>query len=184
MDRYKIAAIALVATLLAASAVVLGLRSADSWGTPTADKASQRSSSPERTALSGDSTSAPSASPRAANPSQSGRANSPCIPTLADPYCGSGYKPNPNAVVPPATARELPAFAGPIPDVGPPDPPYGPLAPPDCTLGYSPCLPPLPDYDCINGPGNGPGFTGEVLVLGPDIYRLDGDGDGVGCDGQ
>jgi len=33
-----------------------------------------------------------------------------------------------------------------------------------------------PDLDCadINGP---------VTVIGPDEYRLDGDGDGIGCEG-
>jgi len=54
----------------------------------------------------------------------------------------------------------------------------------DCTPGYEPCLPPAYDYDCRYGGGNGPSYTGEVRVLGPDRYRLDDDGDGWGCDGQ
>jgi hypothetical protein len=54
----------------------------------------------------------------------------------------------------------------------------------DCTPGYEPCLPLAYDYDCRYGRGNGPSFTGEVRVLGPDRYRLDDDGDGWGCDGQ
>jgi hypothetical protein len=51
-----------------------------------------------------------------------------------------------------------------------------------CTPGYDPCLPPASDYDCSGGSGNGPAFTGYVRVAGPDIYDLDRDGDGYGCD--
>jgi resuscitation-promoting factor RpfB len=52
----------------------------------------------------------------------------------------------------------------------------------NCTDGYSPCLPPAPDYDCAGGSGNGPKYTGPVRVTGSDPYGLDDDGDGVGCD--
>lgn len=52
----------------------------------------------------------------------------------------------------------------------------------ECTAGYDPCLPPASDYDCSGGSGNGPAFTGYVRVSGPDIYDLDRDGDGYGCD--
>lgn len=41
----------------------------------------------------------------------------------------------------------------------------------------------LSDYDCYGGEGNGPGYTGEVTVVGPDKYDLDNDDDGIGCDG-
>ncbi len=51
-----------------------------------------------------------------------------------------------------------------------------------CTPGYDPCLPPASDYDCLGGSGNGPAYTGYVRVTGPDIYDLDRDGDGYGCD--
>jgi beta-lactam-binding protein with PASTA domain len=51
-----------------------------------------------------------------------------------------------------------------------------------CTPGYSPCLPPATDYDCAGGPGNGPEYTGTVQVRGPDIYELDEEGDGLGCE--
>jgi hypothetical protein len=40
----------------------------------------------------------------------------------------------------------------------------------------------MSDYDCEGGSGNGPGYTGYVTVSGPDIYGLDGDGDGAGCE--
>jgi hypothetical protein len=38
------------------------------------------------------------------------------------------------------------------------------------------------DYDCLGGSGNGPKYTGAVRVVGPDVFRLDADGDGWGCD--
>lgn len=50
-----------------------------------------------------------------------------------------------------------------------------------CTPGYSPCLPPAPDYDCLGGSGDGPAYSGTVVVTGPDVYGLDRDGDGIGC---
>jgi hypothetical protein len=54
-----------------------------------------------------------------------------------------------------------------------------------CTAGYEPCLPDYnADYDCRNGSGNGPYYTGEVRIVGTDIHGLDADGDGWGCDGQ
>lgn len=52
-----------------------------------------------------------------------------------------------------------------------------------CTPGYDPCIPPGPDVDCAGGSGNGPRFvTGPVSVTGPDIYGLDRDGNGIGCE--
>ncbi|MEA2436899.1 MAG: hypothetical protein QOF65_1455, partial [Thermoleophilaceae bacterium] len=45
------------------------------------------------------------------------------------------------------------------------------------------CLDPTsPDYDCENGSGNGPDYTGEVTVVGDDHFALDRDGDGVACE--
>ncbi len=38
------------------------------------------------------------------------------------------------------------------------------------------------DYDCIGGSGNGPLYTGRVKVVGPDVFRLDADHDGWGCE--
>jgi hypothetical protein len=53
----------------------------------------------------------------------------------------------------------------------------------NCTPGYSPCLPPASDYDCAGGSGNGPKYVyGVEHVTGSDIYGLDADGDGLGCD--
>lgn len=53
----------------------------------------------------------------------------------------------------------------------------------NCTPGYSPCLPPKPDYDCAGGGGNGPGYAnGPIQVTGSDPYDLDSDGDGIACE--
>ena len=38
------------------------------------------------------------------------------------------------------------------------------------------------DYDCAGGTGNGPNYTGRVDVVGPDVFGLDRDRDGVGCE--
>lgn len=53
----------------------------------------------------------------------------------------------------------------------------------NCDLNYSGCLNPnASDYDCAEGTGNGPYYTGRVQVLGYDKWDLDRDGDGWGCD--
>jgi hypothetical protein len=45
------------------------------------------------------------------------------------------------------------------------------------------CVPIASDVDCAGGSGNGPKYvTGPVHVVGSDIYDLDRDGDGIGCD--
>lgn len=52
-----------------------------------------------------------------------------------------------------------------------------------CDSNYSgPCVPIDTDVDCAGGSGNGPSYVaGPVYVAGDDIYDLDRDGDGVGC---
>lgn len=45
------------------------------------------------------------------------------------------------------------------------------------------CVPIASDVDCAGGSGDGPKYvTGPVKVVGKDIYRLDNDGDGIGCE--
>lgn len=45
------------------------------------------------------------------------------------------------------------------------------------------CVPISSDVDCAGGSGNGPAYVqGPVRVVGTDIYGLDADGDGIGCD--
>lgn len=55
-----------------------------------------------------------------------------------------------------------------------------------CTPGYTPCVEYQrgEDYDCAGGTGDGPHYIGGPVFVEPgwDQYRLDGDGDGVGCE--
>ncbi len=57
-------------------------------------------------------------------------------------------------------------------------------AEPSCDPNYRDgCVPVASDVDCAGGSGNGPAYVrGPVTVIGSDIYDLDRDGDGVGCD--
>jgi len=59
-----------------------------------------------------------------------------------------------------------------------------PPPPDDCHTSYTgACLDPsASDYDCAGGSGDGPKYTGTVQVVGPDVYGLDGDGNGIGCE--
>jgi hypothetical protein len=44
-------------------------------------------------------------------------------------------------------------------------------------------VPVASDVDCAGGSGNGPAYVqGPVEVIGADIYGLDADHDGVGCE--
>jgi hypothetical protein len=54
----------------------------------------------------------------------------------------------------------------------------------NCDPNYSgKCVPIASDVDCAGGSGNGPAYvSGPVYVIGSDIYGLDRDGDGVGCE--
>jgi hypothetical protein len=55
---------------------------------------------------------------------------------------------------------------------------------PSCDPNYSgACVPIASDVDCAGGSGNGPEYVeGPVRVTGADIYGLDDDGDGIGCE--
>ncbi len=56
-------------------------------------------------------------------------------------------------------------------------------ADPACDPNYSGCVPIASDVDCAGGSGNGPAYVrGPVQVLGRDIYGLDRDNDGIGCE--
>lgn len=56
-------------------------------------------------------------------------------------------------------------------------------SPSQCDPNYSPCVPIASDVDCAGGGGNGPAYVrGPIKVIGSDIYDLDRDGDGVGCE--
>jgi hypothetical protein len=53
-----------------------------------------------------------------------------------------------------------------------------------CDPNYSgACVPIASDVDCAGGKGNGPAYVrGPVQVVGKDIYGLDADHDGIGCE--
>jgi hypothetical protein len=53
-----------------------------------------------------------------------------------------------------------------------------------CDPNYSgACVPIASDVDCSGGSGNGPAYVrGPVTVVGDDIYDLDRDNDGLGCE--
>ena len=54
----------------------------------------------------------------------------------------------------------------------------------DCDPNYSGgCVPIASDVDCSGGSGNGPAYVrGPVTVVGNDVYDLDRDNDGLGCE--
>jgi len=89
----------------------------------------------------------------------------------------------PKVTTAPATSQSQPAPTQPAPTFSLPPISIPPSTQSEtCTPGYSPCLPPASDYDCAGGSGNGPAYTGPVRVTGVDIYGLDADGDGYGCE--
>jgi hypothetical protein len=52
-----------------------------------------------------------------------------------------------------------------------------------CDPNYTPCVPIASDVDCAGGSGNGPAYVeGPVTVIGSDIYGLDRDNNGIGCE--
>jgi micrococcal nuclease len=69
--------------------------------------------------------------------------------------------------------------AAPIAPISKPVPPRPPAPDGNCHTSYSPCLPVVGDLDCadVRALGKAP-----VRALGEDPYRLDGDGDGYGCE--
>jgi hypothetical protein len=78
---------------------------------------------------------------------------------------------------------DMPHLKTPSPKNSPPDGGgSGPTT--SCHPSYEgACLDPnASDYDCAGGSGNGPSYTGPVRVVGPDVFRLDADGDGYACE--
>lgn len=58
-----------------------------------------------------------------------------------------------------------------------------PVSAEECDPNYDPCVPVASDVDCAGGSGNGPEYVyGPVTVIGQDIYGLDRNHDGVGCE--
>lgn len=67
--------------------------------------------------------------------------------------------------------------------VAPPPPPPAP-ANDGCHPSYEgACVPFADDVDCAGGSGNGPAYVqGPLRVVGPDVYDLERDSDGIACD--
>ncbi len=55
---------------------------------------------------------------------------------------------------------------------------------PQCHPSYvGECVPAnVSDVDCGGGSGNGPYYVGRVTGVGPDVYGVDRDKDGIGCE--
>jgi hypothetical protein len=87
----------------------------------------------------------------------------------------------PPTTAPPTTAPPT-TVAPPAPTAPPTTVAPQPLAGGGCHPSYVPCVPFASDVDCSSGSGNGPAYTGRVEVIGPDVYDLDRDGDGIGCE--
>jgi hypothetical protein len=85
----------------------------------------------------------------------------------------------PGSMVTLTVAQAPPPKPKPTPTPEPEPEPAG-----DCHPSYAgACLDPTAsDYDCASGSGNGPKYTGRVTVVGPDVFDLDRDGDGIGCE--
>lgn len=84
---------------------------------------------------------------------------------------------------PPApTTTTIPPTPRPPTATLPPPPPPSPT--PICHPSYEGAclLIGAGDYDCAGGSGNGPNYTGRVIVVGPDKFDLDRDNDGIGCE--
>lgn len=83
-----------------------------------------------------------------------------------------------------APAANADAVTGPFAQhMGPFTAPFAQESSSSCDPNYSgACVPIASDVDCAGGSGNGPAYvSGPVYVVGRDIYGLDRDGDGVGC---
>ncbi|WP_424937252.1 MULTISPECIES: G5 domain-containing protein [Bacteria] len=69
--------------------------------------------------------------------------------------------------------------AAPVPFAAP-----GAGSSPECHPSYADaCVPFAEDVDCAGGEGDGPAYVQRpVRVVGPDVYKLDHDKDGIACD--
>jgi hypothetical protein len=94
----------------------------------------------------------------------------------------------PGATTTPTTTEAPPTVVTTIAPVTaltrPPPPTVAPAG--ECDPNYAgACVPIAADVDCAGGSGNGPAYVrGPVEVIGNDIYGLDRDQDGTGCEGR
>jgi len=114
-------------------------------------------------------------------------------PVAAAPVTTAPAQPAParQAAVAPHTTQAAAPAQNPAPPQNAAPAPRTTTAAPPPPAPASNCDPAYPDnclrdgigdYDCAGGSGNGPNYVqGPVKVLPPDPFRLDADGDGVGC---
>jgi hypothetical protein len=169
----------------AATAAFLLLAAPACAGPPTvaelasADSAASIASPP--TTAGTDRSSAPAATPDPA----------PAVAATTSAAPAPTSRPRPTSTAP--SSAEAPAIvAAPVaaPQPAPqPQPAPRPAEPPQaaasgCNSNYDPCVPDDPDdVDCEGGSGNGPSYVaGPVRVVGDDVYGLDRDNDGYGCE--
>ena len=120
-------------------------------------------------------------------------------PTAAQEVAARAAAQAGNPPGPPATRRQAAPKPAPQPVAQPapkpvaqpaPNPAPKPVAQPapkppatGCNANYTPCVPDDSDVDCQGGLGNGPSYVrGPVQVIGTDVYGLDSDDDGLGCE--
>ena len=121
---------------------------------------------------------APAPAPALATPT------APAPAPLPQPDPVPAPAPAPKAAPAPAPAPKAAPAPAPAPRVAP-APKAAPKAasPGGCDPNYAGCVPIASDVDCAGGNGNGPAYVrGPVTVTGRDIYGLDADHDGIGCD--
>lgn len=131
-----------------------------------------------------DSTSAPGVAAAATTPEPE-----PTESPTPEPTATPTDTPEPTATRTPSPTRTPTTAPTPRPTNTPrPAPtPVPPTSAPErssnCNANYAgACLDKPGDYDCAGGSGNGPNYTGVVRVVGIDVYDLDRDNDGIGCE--
>ena len=84
----------------------------------------------------------------------------------------------------PATAAPTTGATAPVTAPPPTEAPSTSAVAPACDPNHSgACVPIASDVDCAGGSGNGPAYVrGPVRVIGVDVYGLDADNDGIGCE--
>ena len=121
---------------------------------------------------------------------------------LSTPAGAQSGSPEPGKLTTSASAKPAPTTAYTPPPAPPPRPAASPaepaepptvVAPPaprhiaptaECDPNYEgACVPVASDVDCAGGSGNGPEYVqGPVRVIGTDVYGLDRNNDGIGCE--
>ena len=92
----------------------------------------------------------------------------------------------PPTTPPPPSRRPRPTYAEPEPAPEPEPAAAAAASGGRCHSSYEgTCIPPdVSDADCAGGSGNGPWYVQEsnIRVVGPDVFDLDRDGNGIGCE--